>query len=41
MNLIIIPPSGAAEPHLHKGYEAAIYILRRRVDTRYGQNLRK
>src|SRR4030095_1353155 len=39
MNLIIIPPRGAAEPHLHKGYETAIYMLRGRVDTRYGQKL--
>jgi uncharacterized RmlC-like cupin family protein len=39
MNLIIIPPGGAAKPHLHKGYETAIYVLRGRVDTRYGQKL--
>ena len=39
MNLIIIPPGGAAEPHLHKGYETAIYILKGRADTRYGRNL--
>src|ERR1700756_3969284 len=28
MNLIVIPPAGAAEPHLHKGYETAIYLLK-------------
>ena len=39
MNLIIIPPAGAAEPHLHKGYETAIYIVRGRANTRSGQNL--
>ena len=39
MNLIIIPAGGAAEPHLHKGYETAIYIVRGRANTRYGQNL--
>ena len=39
MNLIIIPPAGAAEPHLHKGYETAIYLLKGRVDTRYGKKL--
>src|SRR5262245_16269549 len=39
MNLIIIPPGSAAEPHLHKGYETAIYLLRGRVDTRYGRKL--
>jgi uncharacterized RmlC-like cupin family protein len=39
MNLIVIPPAGAAKPHLHKGYETAIYLLKGRVDTRYGQKL--
>src|SRR5262244_1058282 len=39
MNLIIIPPGGSAEPHLHKGYETAIYLLKGRVDTRYGKQL--
>ena len=39
MNLIIIPPAGAAEPHLHKGYETAIYLLKGRADTRYGEQL--
>jgi len=39
MNLIIIPPAGAAEPHLHKGYETAIYVLKGRTDTRYGEQL--
>ena len=39
MNLIIIPPAGAAEPHLHKGYETAIYLLKGRVNTRYGEKL--
>jgi uncharacterized RmlC-like cupin family protein len=41
MNLVIIPPGGAAEPHLHRGYETAIYILSGRVRTRYGPNLEK
>jgi uncharacterized RmlC-like cupin family protein len=27
MNLIIIPPGGAADAHLHRGYETAIYVL--------------
>jgi uncharacterized RmlC-like cupin family protein len=39
MNLVIIPPGGAAEPHLHRGYETAIYILAGQVRTRYGPNL--
>jgi len=39
MNLVIIPPGGAAEPHLHRGYETAIYLLKGRVRTRYGPGL--
>lgn len=39
MNLIIIPAGGAAEAHLHRGYETAIYILKGRVETRYGAGL--
>jgi uncharacterized RmlC-like cupin family protein len=41
MNLIIIPPGGAAEPHLHRGYETAIYLVKGRVETRYGPGLRE
>jgi uncharacterized RmlC-like cupin family protein len=41
MNLIVIPAGGAAEPHLHRGYETAIYILQGRVDTRYGPGLKE
>jgi uncharacterized RmlC-like cupin family protein len=41
MNLIIIPPAGSADPHLHKGYETAIYLLKGKVDTRYGHELEK
>ncbi|MBI5686034.1 MAG: cupin domain-containing protein [Verrucomicrobia bacterium] len=41
MNLVVIPPGGAATPHTHRGYETAIYILRGRVKTRYGPGLRK
>jgi len=40
MNLIVIPPGGAAEPHTHLGYETAIYLLSGRVETRYGPGLR-
>src|SRR5215510_11719648 len=39
INLIIIPPAGAAEPHLHKGYETAIYLLKGRANPLYGRNL--
>jgi uncharacterized RmlC-like cupin family protein len=41
MNLVIIPPGGAARAHVHRGYETAIYLLQGRVETRYGPGLRK
>ncbi|HEY1015622.1 MAG TPA: cupin domain-containing protein [Herpetosiphonaceae bacterium] len=41
MNLVVIPPGGAATPHLHRGYETAIYLLKGRVETRYGPGLRQ
>jgi len=41
MNLIVIPPGGAAQPHLHRGYETAIYLLQGRVETRFGPGLSK
>lgn len=39
MNMVIIPPGGAAQPHVHRGYETAIYLLSGRVETRYGPGL--
>jgi uncharacterized RmlC-like cupin family protein len=39
MNVVIIPPGGAAQPHVHQGYETAIYLLSGRVETRYGPGL--
>jgi uncharacterized RmlC-like cupin family protein len=41
MSLVVIPPGGAAEPHIHRGYETAIYVLSGRVKTLYGQGLRQ
>ena len=41
MNLVIIPPGGSAKAHLHRGYETAIYILKGRVETRYGAGLKQ
>jgi uncharacterized RmlC-like cupin family protein len=38
---VVIPPGGAAEPHVHKGFESAIYVLQGRVETRYGDGLKK
>ncbi len=39
MNLVIIPAGGSAEPHFHRDYETAIYLVKGRVETRYGQGL--
>ena len=41
MNLVVIPPAASAEPHFHKDYETAIYILKGQVETRYGKGLRR
>ncbi len=41
MNLVVIPPGGAAEAHHHAGFETAIYILQGEVETHYGDGLRK
>jgi len=38
---VTIPPGGSAEPHVHKGYESAIYLLQGHVETRYGEGLKK
>jgi uncharacterized RmlC-like cupin family protein len=39
MHLVVIPPGGAARPHVHQGYETGIYVLQGRVETRYGAQL--
>jgi uncharacterized RmlC-like cupin family protein len=41
MNLVVIPAGGAAKPHIHKGYETAIYMVKGRVETFYGEGLGK
>ncbi len=41
MNLVVIPPGASAEPHYHRDYETAIYILKGRVETRYGVGLKQ
>jgi uncharacterized RmlC-like cupin family protein len=41
MNLVVIPPGASAKPHIHRGYESAIYLLEGHVETRYGPGLRK
>jgi uncharacterized RmlC-like cupin family protein len=39
MHMVVIPPGARAEPHMHVGYETAIYVLEGRVETRYGEGL--
>ena len=38
---IVIPPGGSAKAHVHKGYESAVYLVKGRVETRYGEGLKK
>ena len=39
MHMVVIPPGARSEPHSHRGYETAIYVLEGRVETRYGARL--
>ena len=39
MHLVVIPPGGAAIPHIHNGYETALYIIKGRAETRFGEGL--
>ena len=39
MHLVVIPPDGRAEPHIHVGYETGIYVLEGAVCTRWGPAL--
>lgn len=39
MHLVVIPPGARAQPHLHVGYETAIYVLEGVVATRWGPRL--
>jgi uncharacterized RmlC-like cupin family protein len=41
MYLVVVPPGGHAEAHIHCGYETGIYVLEGRVETRYGAGLRE
>lgn len=38
---VVIPPGGSAKAHVHKGFESAIYLIKGRVETRYGEGLKK
>ena len=39
MNLVIVPPHGAAEPHSHRGFETAVFMVKGSVEVRYGAAL--
>ncbi len=39
MHIVVIPPGARSEPHSHRNYETAIYVLQGRVETRYGAGL--
>jgi len=39
MHMIVIPPGGKAAPHIHDGYETALYVIKGRAETRYGDGL--
>lgn len=41
MSLVVIPPGAVSEPHVHEGYETAIYVLSGQVETRYGRLLER
>jgi uncharacterized RmlC-like cupin family protein len=41
MNVVAIPAGGSAEPHFHRDYETAIYLIKGRVETRYGRGLKQ
>lgn len=38
---VVIPPGATAKAHIHKGYESAVYLLKGKVETRYGEGLSK
>jgi uncharacterized RmlC-like cupin family protein len=39
MHIVVIPPGGRSEPHIHLGYETGIYVLEGKVRTRWGASL--
>ncbi|MBI1385827.1 MAG: cupin domain-containing protein [Rhizobiales bacterium] len=41
MTKVVVPAGGRARPHVHRGYETAIYIVSGDVETFYGPGLRK
>ena len=41
MNLVVIPPGASPKAHYHKDFETAIYLLKGRVETLFGENLKE
>jgi uncharacterized RmlC-like cupin family protein len=41
MNLVVIPPGGSPKAHYHKDFETAIYLLKGKVETRFGEKLQE
>ena len=41
MNMVVIPPGGSPKAHYHKEFETAIYLLKGRVETWFGKNLKE
>lgn len=39
--MVVIPPGGSAKAHIHKGFESAVYLMQGRVETRYGEGLKR
>ena len=39
MHMVVIPPGASAVPHVHDGYETALYVIKGRAKTRYGEGL--
>ena len=41
MNMVVIPPGGSPKAHYHKDFETAIYLLKGKVETWFGKNLKE
>ena len=41
MNLTVIPPGGSPKAHYHKDFETAIYLLKGKVKTLFGEYLQE
>ena len=39
MHMVIIPPGGCANTHLHQNHETAIYVIQGKAGMWYGENL--